>query len=101
MDAAFGTVADTKDELFRTFGENADAAHKAYDPNGKEELRSLLAKVNRDRIMIEPARFAALAFSRAGQPVWGFRFSYVAQSMRSQWERLMLLRSVCLRHSAR
>jgi para-nitrobenzyl esterase len=85
LDAGFGTAANTKDELWAVFGANADAARKAYDPNGNEDLRNLLTGVNRDRTKIEPNRFAARALSRAGQPVWEFRFSYVAESMRSEW----------------
>jgi para-nitrobenzyl esterase len=85
MDIGFGSAAKTKDELFATFGANADAARKAYDPDGSRALADLLGAIDRDRMMIEPARFAARIFSGAGQPVWEFRFSYVAESMRSQW----------------
>jgi para-nitrobenzyl esterase len=35
-------------------------------------------------IMIEPARFVAQTLSAAGQPVWEYRFSYVAQSLQSK-----------------
>ena len=103
MDIGFESDEKTKDELFATFGANADAARKAYDPDGSLTLADLMVTIDRDRKMIEPARFAARMFSRdrsaaegipgsaggatwgAGQPVWEFRFSYVAESMRSQW----------------
>ena len=85
MDIGFGSEEKTKDELFATFGANAAAARKAYDPDGSLALADLLATIDRDRMMIEPARFAARMFSRAGQPVWEFRFSYVAESMRNEW----------------
>jgi para-nitrobenzyl esterase len=35
-------------------------------------------------IMLEPARFVAQTLSAAGQPVWEYRFSYVAQSLQSK-----------------
>ena len=85
MDIGFGSAAKTKDELFATFGAHSDAARKAYDPNDSRPLTDLIGAIDRDRMMIEPARFAARIFSRAGQPVWEFRFSYVAESMRSEW----------------
>ena len=102
-DIGFGNEGKTKDELFASFGANADAARKAYDPAGNLTATDLIGTIDRDRMMIEPARFVARIFSRdrsaaegiprsaggatwdAGQPVWEFRFSYVAESMRSQW----------------
>ena len=85
MDIGFGSEGKTKDELLATFGANADAARKAYDPDGNLTSTDLSGAGDRDRMMIEPARFVARTLSRAGQPVWEFRFSYVAESMRSQW----------------
>jgi para-nitrobenzyl esterase len=85
MDIGFGSSGKTKEDLFATFGANAAAARKAYDPDGSRTLPDLIGAIDRDRMMIEPARFVAGVFSRAGQPVWEFRFSYVAESMRSQW----------------
>jgi para-nitrobenzyl esterase len=85
LDIGFGSEEKTKDELFATFGANAAAARKAYDRDGKLTLTDLAGAIDRDRMMLEPARFVARIFSRAGQPVWEFRFSYVAESMRSQW----------------
>jgi para-nitrobenzyl esterase len=34
--------------------------------------------------IVEPARFLAQAMARAGQPVWHYRFSYVAEARRGQ-----------------
>jgi para-nitrobenzyl esterase len=84
MEIGFGT-AKTTDELFASFGEHAQTARAAYDPDGKGDLRALMAKVTSDRMMVEPARFVAATLSKQGQPVWQYRFSYVAESMRSQW----------------
>ena len=85
MDIGFGSEEKTQDELFATFGANANAARQAYDPHRNLTLTDLTGAIDRDRMMLEPARFVARAFSSAGQPVWEFRFSYVAESMRSQW----------------
>lgn len=84
-DIGFGSAGKTRDELFATFGANADAARKAYDPDRSLTSTDLIGVVDGDRMMIEPARFVAGILSRAGQPVWEFRFSYVAESMRGQW----------------
>jgi para-nitrobenzyl esterase len=103
MDIGFGSEGKTRDQLFAAFGANAEAARKAYDPDGRLTSTDLGGAIDRDRMMLEPARFVARIFSGnrsaaegipgsaggatwdAGQPVWEFRFSYVAQSMRSQW----------------
>jgi para-nitrobenzyl esterase len=36
--------------------------------------------------MLEPARFVAQEVSASGQPAYEYRFSYVAVSMRKQWD---------------
>ena len=36
-------------------------------------------------MMIEPARFVAQTLSSQGDPVWEYRFAYVADSMKKQW----------------
>jgi para-nitrobenzyl esterase len=38
-----------------------------------------------DHMMTEPARFVASAFASEGVPTYVYRFSYVAESMRSKW----------------
>jgi para-nitrobenzyl esterase len=41
--------------------------------------------VGRDRQVLEAARFVNRIFSTEGLPVYEFRFSYVAETLRSQW----------------
>lgn len=84
MDIGFVAAKD-KDGLFALFGPNADAARKLYDPNGTADFRMLALTVGGDQFMIEPARYVVRELAAAGQSVWEFRFSYVAESMRSQW----------------
>lgn len=84
MDIGF-THARSLDELFAPFGANAEAAKAAYDASGSTDVRTLGMKVAADQFMIEPARFVAKALSSQGVPVWEYRFSYVATSMRPQW----------------
>ena len=81
-DLAVG-VANSKDELFAIFGPHADEARKLYDPNGDQSLDELKQQVFADRTMTEPARHFAEIVARAGHPVWLYRFSYVAESLRS------------------
>jgi para-nitrobenzyl esterase len=68
------------------FGSQAAAARAAYDPEGSLELRRITAEIAGDRTMVEPARFVASTLSRQGIPTYEYRFSYVADSMASQWK---------------
>jgi para-nitrobenzyl esterase len=81
-DLAVG-VANSKDELFAVFGAYAGEARKLYDPDGSENLDELKQQVFADRTMTEPARHFASIVARSGQPVWLYRFSYVAEALRS------------------
>lgn len=78
--------ADTKEALFARFGAHAAAARAAYDPNGTAALPLLSAATGSDRQMVEPARFVAQRVAAGGAPAYVYRFSYVAQSMRSEWK---------------
>lgn len=71
--------------LFASFGPQAAAARAAYDPAGTRTLQQVSARAGRDQAMIEPARAIARTFSRRGQRVYEYRFSYVATSMRKTW----------------
>lgn len=85
MEIGFGGAASVN-ELFAQFGDKAADARAAYDPQGDSNLAALRGMVASDRMMMEPARFVASSLSRSGQPVWEYRFSYVATSMRSTWK---------------
>jgi para-nitrobenzyl esterase len=78
-------VANTAAELFARFGANADAARNAYERSCSDDLAGLCQAVGADALMLEPARFLARTASAQAQPVWLYRFGYVASSMRSQW----------------
>lgn len=84
MDIGFG-FAHSKDELFAAFGADRQKAMQAYDPSGTGDLRTVQYQVSMDRFMLEPARFVASVFASEGVPAFEYRFSYVAQSMRSKW----------------
>jgi para-nitrobenzyl esterase len=43
------------------------------------------ADIGEDKLMIEPARYVALTLTAHGQPVYEFRFSYVAESIRAKF----------------
>ena len=62
---------------------DADEARKLYDPNGDQTLDELKQQVFADKTMTEPARYLADMVARGGQPVWLYRFSYVAEALRS------------------
>ena len=80
------TSAPTKDALFTAFGSHRDAASAAYDPEGTTPLPLLKNLTGMDRVMVEPARFVAREFAAQNIPAYEYRFSYVAQSMKSEWK---------------
>ena len=84
MDLGFSS-AKTEDELFAQYGKDSQKARLAYDPDGTGTLRTLGLKTAGDAFMIEPARFVAQRMDADGLPVWEYRFSYVATSMRKEW----------------
>jgi para-nitrobenzyl esterase len=75
-------AANSKDELFTSFGPKAPEARKAYDPRGDQTLDELKQQVFADRMFVEPARHLADQMARAGQPVWLYRFAYVPEALR-------------------
>ena len=85
MDIGFA-FGNTPQELFAgAFGPDADAARKAYGPSGTGDTRVLRMEIGADSLMLEPARYSLRMLASQGVPVWEYRFSYVASSMRSQW----------------
>jgi para-nitrobenzyl esterase len=76
--------ADSRDELFWSFGRFAAEARPLYDPHGDQPLDELKQQVFADRTFVEPARHLADETARAGQPTWLYRFSYVAESARGR-----------------
>lgn len=84
MDIGF-TQANTLDELFASFGPNADKARAVYGTDPKADVRYVAFKVGGDQMMVEPVRHIARLRTAQGLKVYQFRFSYVAESLRKQW----------------
>ena len=80
------SFAKTMDEVFAPFGADKAAAEAAYNPDHSTDVRAVGSIVSADSIMLEPARFVAQEVSASGQPAYEYRFSYVAVSMRKQWD---------------
>ena len=72
-------------QLFAKFGKNAALAEKAYGASSSKNFFLENMKVGADAMMVEPARFVAQTLTSQGDPVWEFRFAYVAHSMRKKW----------------
>ncbi|MDA8350294.1 MAG: carboxylesterase family protein [Pseudomonadota bacterium] len=68
--------------LFAMFGPRAAQARAAFDPSGRLTLQQAAWRVGGALTMIEPARAIAHDLSSRGQPVYEYRFSYVATSIR-------------------
>ncbi len=77
--------AHTIQQLFAPFGANATEAEKAYGATPSSNLFLLGMRVAGDGMMVEPARFVAQTLSSQGDPVWEYRFGYVASSMSDKW----------------
>jgi para-nitrobenzyl esterase len=73
-------------ELFAPFAGNSDQARKIYDPDHSNNVHQVGLRIARDRGMTEPARFLARALTAQGHRAYEYRFSYVAESMRNQWQ---------------
>lgn len=76
--------ATDKDAAFAQFGARGPALRKLYDPTGTGDPKTVIFALGGDMAMAEPARYVARLLSAQGQPVWQFRFSYVAESMRAK-----------------
>jgi para-nitrobenzyl esterase len=77
--------AKTMDEALSRFGDKSEEARKLYDTEGAGDAAWVAMNVNSDAIAVEPARFVAAKLSTM-QPVYEYRFSYVAESMRKEWK---------------
>lgn len=74
-----------KEDILAAFGPLRAEAARLYDPSGTLSKVDLGHRVNGDALFIEPARASARALATT-QPVYHYRFSYVAERMRSRWD---------------
>jgi para-nitrobenzyl esterase len=81
--------ASNVDELLQQFGANAGKARSVYAVHDSDDVRFLAFRMGGDQMMIEPARYIARELAGRGQPVYEFRFSYVAESIRGQFGGVM------------
>jgi para-nitrobenzyl esterase len=81
--------ANSIDELLKQFGSNADKARTAYAVHDGDDVRFVAFRMGGDQMMIEPARYVARTLAARRQPVYEFRFSYVAESIRGQFGGVM------------
>ncbi|GAB4241909.1 MAG: carboxylesterase family protein [Elainellaceae cyanobacterium] len=69
---------------FSYFGANAEQAIETYNPDGTLPPEAVISAIAVDISMHEPARFVAKQMTAAGNPVWLYRFGYVAESLRPE-----------------
>jgi para-nitrobenzyl esterase len=81
--------ANSIDELLKQFGSNAEKARTVYAVHDGDDVRFVAFRMGGDQLMIEPARYIARTLAARGQPVYEFRFSYVAESIRGQYGGVM------------
>ena len=74
----------TVDELLAQFGANADKARTVYEVKSDDDVKKVAFRMGGDQVMGEPARYVARTLTAHGQPVYEYRFSYVAESLRQQ-----------------
>jgi para-nitrobenzyl esterase len=58
---------------------------KAYDPGSKRDPIAIGWAIDADEEMLEPARATERALAAHGQPVFAYRFAYVASAKRKEW----------------
>ncbi|WP_252181082.1 carboxylesterase/lipase family protein [Azospirillum sp. B4] len=75
----------TLDSVLAPFGADRDEALKLFDPDGTREVKLIGHRVAGVTMFIEPARETARLLSAHKSPVYLFRYSYVAESMRKEW----------------
>ena len=83
---AGNAIADSIQSLLAPYGNYSEEARAAYTSGGESNLETLRGEVGRDRGMLEPARFVVRTYAARGIPVYEYRFSYVATSMRDKWK---------------
>lgn len=76
---------NTVAELLSVFGAQAGRAKQLYDPDHSNSVHDVGIRVASDRSEVEPARHVARTLTRQGEPVYLYRFSYVANCMRNEW----------------
>ncbi len=81
--------ANSIDALLKQFGPNAEKARNVYGVHDTDDVRFVAFRMGGDQMMIEPARYVARTLAARGQPVYEFRFSYVAESIRGQFGGVM------------
>lgn len=83
-DIGFSAARNVSD-LMAPFGVSKERAMATYNPGNSGDVGALSTVVAADQMMVEPARFVAKAVAASGQPAFEYRFSYVAVSMRKEW----------------
>lgn len=84
MDIGF-MQGKTIEDLLNQFGPNASKARGVYQVKDTDDVKQVAFKMGGDQMMAEPARYVARELASRGQPVYEYRFSYVAESLRKQW----------------
>ena len=82
----FVNSSNSKEGLFSLFGELAEEAKGAYDPEENKAFAEVITKFNTDWVWGEPARFVAKAFAAQGEPTYMYLFSYVPTPMRERMQ---------------
>ena len=82
----FGMIpggAGIADGLLKQLASSKDAIVAAYDPKKTGDRSELNSHLMSDVAFVEPSRFTARQVARAGEPAYLYRFSYVAEHLRS------------------
>ncbi|MEE3649815.1 MULTISPECIES: carboxylesterase/lipase family protein [unclassified Brenneria] len=83
-DIGFPPEVATLDEAVAVFAAaDRQQAKQAYQDMSPQDAAMAISS---DGFMVEPARFIARIWEKAAIPVWQYRFGYVADSMRGEWQ---------------
>ncbi|MEY4761946.1 MAG: hypothetical protein RLZZ200_1802 [Pseudomonadota bacterium] len=78
-------AADFEGALSTAFAANPEQARAAYASEVTADPQHVVRQMGRDHRYAEPARYLARTMSAQGLPVFLYRNSYVAESMRKEW----------------
>jgi len=79
------TVSNFDEALKPIRGTSTAIALATYKQTGLNKPQTIAQAISSDFLMVEPARFVMREAVKQGQTVYGYRFAYVADSLKKQW----------------
>lgn len=73
-------------EALKQFGhDNLESAAQIFKQTGVTDPQEVAQAISSDLLMVEPSRYVERHATAQGQPVYAYRFAYVADSVKKEW----------------